>query len=117
VGKLKIFWISPYYAQLGSGKEGDDVLVQYLRDKGWDVTIQDGLGNYQTVISDIESDIAQKADAIIAAGLPFNLAGTAYDDAYAAHIPVFIMNGQVTDKQVGAEGYDAVNDEIKGLAQ
>jgi len=36
---------------------------------------------------DVEADIAQKADAIVLGGVPFNLAGTAYSDAYAAKIP------------------------------
>ena len=113
VGKLKIFFATPYYAGLGSGREGSDTFVQYARDKGWDVTIQDGQGNYQTIISDVEADIAQKADAIVLGGVPFNLAGTAYSDAYAAKIPVFVLDGQVTDQQVGAAGYDSVNDQTK----
>ena len=113
VGKLRIFWISPWYASLGTGKESNDVLFQYLRDKGWNVTVQDAHGNFQTVISDIESDIQQKPDAIIVARVSFHLAGTAYDEAYAAHIPVFVQNGDVTGKQVGAVSYDAINDQIR----
>ena len=113
VKKLNIFFITPYYAGLGSGREGTDTFAQYARDKGWTVTIQDGQGNYQTCISFAEQDIAQKADAIVFGGVPFNLAGTAYSDAFAAKIPVFIMNGQVTNEQVGQVGYDSVGDQTK----